>query len=276
MGVLEQLRQEAGQKKSSEQQGVDLGQQREQLYKTKILPKMQEVLKYLQELVEHLNYLEVPIQIENYTAKYSKLGVLAQKNYKINTDGYGGFTALDKLQHINVTFYCEGSGELQHVVHTKSAIEQEVAFLHNNRLTSKIHRTAKSVNGEEVANFSILRKIPVRVRFVVDYEQSRIKLLINNYEDFSVFAESYKAEELSTEFLDELARYLLRQDNNFIKAEITDEYRENLRKKLQAIKRAEQHELALKEAEEERLHELEEQNKLSYKMKSFIADKMKH
>jgi hypothetical protein len=276
MGVLEQLRQEANQKKSAEQQEVDLVQQREQLYQTQILPKMQEVLKYLQELVEHLNYLEVPIQVENYSAKYPKLGALAQKHYKINTDGYGGFVALDKLQHINMTFYCEGTGELQHMVHGKAAIEQEVAFLHNKRLTSKINRTAKNINGEEAANFSILRKIPVRVRFVVDYEQSRIKLLINNYEDFSVFAKSYAAEDINSEFLDELARYLLRQDNNFIKLEITDEYRENLRKKLQTIKQVEQHELALKEAEEERLRELEEQNKLAYKMKSFIADKIKH
>lgn len=95
MGVLEQLRQEADQKKSSEQQEVELVQQHEQLYKTQILPKMQEVLKYLLELIEHLNYLEVPIQVAKYSAKYPELGVLAQKDYKINTDGYVGFAAIE-------------------------------------------------------------------------------------------------------------------------------------------------------------------------------------
>lgn len=139
-----------------------------------------------------------------------------------------------------------------------------------------MHRAAQSVHGDEFAQFSIVRKIPVRVRFVVDYEQSLIKLLINNYENFSAFSESYVAEAINTEFLDQLARYLLRQENTFIKVEMSDEYRDGLRKKLQTIKQAEQRELALKEAEEAHLRELEEQSKLAYKMKSFITDKIKH
>ena len=53
MGVLEQLRKEADQKKSSEQLQLDQKQQREHAYKTQVLPKMQELFKYLQELVEH-------------------------------------------------------------------------------------------------------------------------------------------------------------------------------------------------------------------------------
>jgi hypothetical protein len=133
MGVLDQLRKEADQKKLSEQETVDQQALRAKLYKTQVLPKMQQIFKYLQELAEHLNYLEVPVQVENYSDRFPRLGTLMQKDYKINTDGYGGFSDFNKLVQINLTFYCIGKGELEYNVQTKSAIEQENAFLHAKR-----------------------------------------------------------------------------------------------------------------------------------------------
>ncbi len=174
MGILDQLRKQAGQKKSSEQQQLDQKQQREQAYKQQILPKMQELFKYLQELVEHLNYLEIPVQVENYSARFPQLGVLAQKHYKISTDGYGGFADIAKLMQINVTFFCEGDGNLQYVVHGKSAIEKEIAYLHIKNLTAKSQKMP-GINNEEAAKFLVKRLIPVRLRFEVDYDASLIK-----------------------------------------------------------------------------------------------------
>ncbi len=77
------------------------------------------------------------------------------------------------------------------------------------------------------------------MRFEVDYENSLIKVIINNYSQFSIFTESWKAEEIDHDFLDMVTRYLLRQDSEFIKPEMSDEARKALRKKLAAIKRSE-------------------------------------
>ena len=77
MGVLEQLRKEADQKKSSEKLQLDQTLYQEHAYKAQILPKMQELFKYLKELVEHLNYLEVPVQVESYSLRFPNLGTLA-------------------------------------------------------------------------------------------------------------------------------------------------------------------------------------------------------
>ena len=238
MGVLDQLRREVDQKRSSEQQGVDNKQQRERAYKQQILPKMQELFKYLKELVEHLNYLEVPVQVENYCSRYPKLGVLSQKDYKISTDGFGGFADLNKLMQINITFYCAGAGEFQYIVQGKAAIEKEIAALYSRRLSAKNQRVS-GVNNEEVAKFLVKRLIPVRLRFEVDYENSLIKVIINNYTDFCTYTESWQAGEINEDFLDHVARYLLRQDSEFIKPKISDEQRDILRQKLAVIKKAE-------------------------------------
>lgn len=236
MGVLDQLRKEADQKKSSELQQLDQKQQRELTYKKQILPKMQELFKYLQELVEHLNYLDVPVQVENYSLRFPKLGILAQKDYKISTDGYGGFADIDKLMQINVTFFCVGEGAFQYVVHGKASIEKEIAYLHVKHLSAKTQKMP-GLNNEEAAKFIVKRLIPIRLRFEVDYDNSLIKVRINNYANFSTYTESWQAADINGGFLDAVARYLLRKESEFIKPEISDEHREILRKKLAEIKR---------------------------------------
>lgn len=239
MGILDQLRKEAGEKKTSEQQKVDLEQLQAQRYKTEILPKMQEIFKYMQELVKYLNYLDVPVQVKDYSSRYPQLGSLMQKDYRISTDGFGGLTDIDKLKHINITFYCEGEGTFEYVVRSKADIEKEIAFLHSKRLSNKTQRIPGHKN-EDALKFLVLRKIPVRLRFEVDYEKSLIKVTINNYSQFSIYTESWQADAINHDFLDAVTRYLLRKDSEFIKPDITDEERNSLRKKLARIKKTEQ------------------------------------
>jgi len=140
LSILDQLRKEADEKKTSDQQKVDLKQLQAQRYKIEILPKMQEIFKYMQELVKYLNYLEVPVQVKDYSSRYPQLGSLMQKDYRISTDGFGGLADIDKLKHINVTFYCEGEGTFDYVVRGKVDIENEIAFLHSRRLSNKTQR----------------------------------------------------------------------------------------------------------------------------------------
>lgn len=235
MRILDQLREEAEQKKHSEQQEMDQKQEKKYVYSSHILPKMQKIFIYLQELVQHLNYLEIPVQVENYSSRFPKLGTLTQNNYKINTDGFGGFSDIEKLMHINVTFYVVGKGGFEYTVYGKSAIEKEIAFLHASRLSSETKKMP-GIRNEEAAIFFIKRLIPVRLRFEVDYENSLIKVVINNHTDFSTYVESWRAEQIDSEFLDTVARYLLRKDLSFVKPEISDEHREVLRKRMAKIK----------------------------------------
>jgi len=239
LSILDQLRKEADEKKTFEQQKLDLKQVQAQRYKIEILPKMQEIFKYMQELVKYLNYLEVPVQVIDYSSRYPQLGSLMQKDYRISTDGFGGLADIDKLKHINITFYCEGEGIFEYVVRSKADIENEIAFLHSKRLSNKTQRVSGHKD-EEALKFVVLRKIPVRLRFEVDYEKSLIKVIINNYANFSIYIESWQPDAIDHDFLDLVTRYLLRKDSGFIKADITDEERKALCKKLARIKKTEQ------------------------------------
>lgn len=238
MGILDQLRKEADEKKSSEQQERDLKQLQAERYKNNVLPKMQEIFKYMQELVNYLNYLEVPVQVENYCTRYPKLGPLMQKDYRVSTDGFGGLADEDKLRHINISFYCEGPGAFEYVVRNKADIENEIAYLHAKRITASTQRLPEH-RQYDALKFRVMRKIPVRFRFEVDYENSLIKAMINNFSHFSVYSESWQADDIDSDFLDMVPRYLLRKDSEFIRPYISDKHREALRKKLAAIKKKE-------------------------------------
>lgn len=216
MGILDQLKQEAAQKKQQAQTQVNLQKQRDDYYRMAILPAMQKAFHFMKELVEHLNFLEHAIEVQEYSSRYPQFGLLKQQNYKIFTDNYGGFADLERLVQINVCFFCVGSGSFSYNLDGQSRIEREVAFL----TSRNVNFDWKLLDGRSAipsACFTITRKIPVRFKFAVDYEQSKIQLLINNHHDFNDYKKIFAPEQINDELLDEVARFMLRKESELIR-----------------------------------------------------------
>jgi hypothetical protein len=215
MEILNQLRDEAKQKKTNQAQQHNQEKQLEQVYHTKLLPKMQQIFVYFKEVVEHLNFIESRIGIEEYNHRFPQFGLLNQGNYKINTDGYGGYADFERLLQINITFFLTGEGAFTYQVIGSSKIEQEISFLH----TKNIHFCWQHLTSKEhnrLAAFTINRKVPVRFRFEVDFENTIIKLIINNHEELTTYQKIFLAEEINEELLEQVSRYMLRKDTDAI------------------------------------------------------------
>jgi hypothetical protein len=88
-----------------------------------------------------------------------------QKDYRISTDGFGGLADIDKLKHINITFYCVGEGEFEYAVRGKADIENEIAFVHAKRLTTRTKRIPGHKD-EGVLKFVMLRKVPGNINML--------------------------------------------------------------------------------------------------------------
>ncbi len=235
MGVLEQVKSAATNQQPYPSTAVS-EQQLESVYQTQLLPKMQKTFLFFKEIVEHLNYLEKPIEVEQYSHDYPQMDVLKQINYKINTDGYSGLADFNRIMQINVTFMCQGQGDFTYTLEGKTRVEQEVSFL-NSRNIPFVWNQYVVAKGVEAATFTITRKIPVRFKFEVDYPQSKIKLLITNHENFNVYSKSFEASAINELLLDEVIRFMLRQDGDFVRLEITSQ------DKLRTQKKAEEEQL---------------------------------
>lgn len=234
MGILDQLRDEVNLKQQNEFEESGTQQQLENTYKETILPIMQKTFTFLKEVVEHLGYLEKAIEITNYSQRFPKIGLLTQQNYQISTDGYGGFADFDKLTQINVTFICAGEGSFLYKLEGRHRIEREVAFLHSKKIPFEWNQFSNQ-NSTEATEFTIPRKIPVLFQFKVDIEHSKITLSINNHEDFNVYNKAFEPDEVNEALLDEVIRFMLRRDSDFIRLDINNQDKRRIQKKAEAL-----------------------------------------
>ena len=213
MGILDELKKEAESKKQVAVEDAELAQRRERTYQQILLPTMQKMLKSIQEVLEVLEQLGA-VEIATYSAKRPEIGKLVQADYRINTDGRSGFEELGKLRQINLSCRLKGTGSYQYSVIGKLSAETELEFLQARNL--KVDVSNKSdANGVVTMSFTVVRDIPMLMRFEVDYENSKIKFTEYNQENFSVSTQSFAIHELSKDWIDQFLRFLLRKDNQF-------------------------------------------------------------
>ena len=228
MGILDDLREQTNQKKKQALAQKSQKQLLRQNYENKVLPQMQKAYYFLREIVDHLRYIDLKTEVTEYSSRYPQCGKLIQQNYHISTDGRGGIGNIDELKEINVSFVLNGPGEFSYKIKYKSKIDQEVEFLHDNKIPYFWFNNS-SADSSDIGIFKITRKIPVLFRISVDYQNSRIIMDIYNHDDISYFTKSFSPNDIDDAWLDRLARYLLRKDDDFIRLEITPEQRQFIR-----------------------------------------------
>jgi hypothetical protein len=275
MGILDQLRDEANVKQESEFQELNTQQLLEAAYQENILPRMQKTFTFFKEVVEHLAYLEQAIKIADYSQRFPEIGALTQEDYQINTDGYGGFADFDNIKQINVNFVCAGQGSFSYRLEGRNRIESEVSFLHSKNVPFDWNQFVDK-NGVEAAQFTITRKIPVRFRFEADIENSKIKLLINNHEDFSVYNKLFEPDEINEALLDEVIRFMLRKDSDFIRLDINNQDKQRIKKKAEALQIQQAQWLEEIHIEEQHEREADTENEGSLFRRINLFGKRKH
>lgn len=233
MSVLDELRKKADEKKAAEHQQALTNEQLEQVYQSKILPKMQLLFDSFQETINYLNFLEEPIHVKDYCQKYPQFGDLSQSNYKINTDGRIGLADYNRIMQINVTFFCEAKGDFSYRLESDPLIDKEINFLQAKQLFFDWKH--QSIVGVPCTLFIIQRKIPVAFRVEVDYNNSLFKVAIKNHEDLRSFTKIFSPEQVDNDFLDGLLSYFLRKDNRFARVDdISLEYKNAIKAAVQS------------------------------------------
>lgn len=275
MGILDQLREEANKIQSKHQQDADLQKQKEHNYQFIILPKLQHLFSYFKELLDYLEIIKEPVKIDHYSDRYSHLDSLIQQNYRLSTDKHGGIANFDKLTEVNLRFNCVSEipgEEFSHYTDNKIESDLEKEFLSSHKLKFSHDQHLGNTKAGAVT-FTIQKNIPVLFRFSLDFDNSRIVLNIENHENFEQRTQYIRPEQIDDNYLDKLARYILRKDVDFLRMDIDDAYREQLRQQIKEQKN--KHAQELKAAlEKERLEqEAAQEQSLSSRLKSIIKPK---
>ncbi len=271
MGILDDLREQANQQQTVQQDDLATQEQQEQYYQTSILPKMQQIFSYFKELIDYLNIIETPIEVNHYSTRYPALVHLHQQDYKLSTDQHGGIADFEKLTEVYLRFKCldENEESFTHIVEHAIDADQEKEFLSQHKVSFKQNHSIGTIKNNGIS-FQISKKIPIIFKFSVDKENSNITLNIQNHDNFEHRTQKINPNQVNEAYLDKLARYILRKDKDFLHIKIDDNSKEKIRKKIHLQKKIHANELkevAIREKNEQQQQEI---NKVKNKIKSFI------
>lgn len=232
MRLIDQLKKEAAEiKAKQEKPAIEAPVRNAQMLQV-VRPGMRAVYDYLSQLVEQLNIHSPEGSVSYDVEGYGALSNLKQVDYKLTTEN------VDDLEKFTLSFDCKGDGPHKFQRKTKDGVQRQKEYLwsHGLRFESKL-----SIDG--VGTFSLRPNVPVTFEFSTDSKEPAIRLQITNHDILGRTIYRYKPEMIDDEFLDELAKYVLRRPNQFNELSgntVSDETRQRLRSQLEAIQREQQ------------------------------------
>lgn len=265
MGFLDDLKNQAADRKASEEQHKQRQAELEKFYQESIHPKMVKIYTFLNEMCEHLNYLKSDTQAYYPLRADGTLQSLRQGDYKVTID------SAKCIKNITLRFFCELEAPLRFDVEHKERVQRYTDVLESYRMpfTRKDH---KDDNYELIsANFKVTGPLPVHVIFQGDVENSAILLLLTNFERAGTVKHTLQERHIDDAFFDSFGKYLLRENDKFMSLDISEADKEKIRQQLQIEMQRRQQEL--EEAERLRLEEEAQQKQKSTWRNIFSKDK---
>lgn len=263
MGILDDLKNQSQLQKAKEQQEQQRQADLVQYYQDEIQPKMLQLYSFMNELVEHLNYLNKETPVNYPVMPDGTMLVFNQSEYKVTID------SAKEIKNINLRFFCKLEKPLRFEIENEERIER-----YNEVLTSyRIPFDRKDTKDHDFklikASFEVSGPITAHIIFKGDVENSQVELLLTNVEKPGTQKHVLKDRHITETFIDGLGKYILRENPEFLKLKIDDEDKEKIRQRVQEDQLRRQMELE----EAERLQAQEDQQQAQRSWKNIFKKK---
>lgn len=226
MSLLDELKKQAEAKQSQEQ--IDRRRQAELEARSReeVQPKLTQIYTYLRELLQQVEILQAEVTADYQLKAYGKLANLRQEGYELRAD------SRDHMTNLTLGFYCVGDEQIKFEVETRQQVEQQKDYFkqHDLAFTSRDFRDER--HNITHAQFIFEPRIHVLLDFQLSRDLGTITLTVRNYDDLGTHRYQLEPSRMDEKFLDELGKYILRRDNSFLKLDISENFRENLRQRL--------------------------------------------
>lgn len=255
MGFLDDLKNQAADRKASEDQLKQRQAELEKIYQETIHPKMVNIYKFLTEMCEHLNYLKPDTRAFYPLRPDGSLQSFKQGDYKVTID------SANCIKNVTLRFFCELDAPLTYDIEHQDRILRYSEVLESYRMPFT-RKDYKDDNYELIsANFKVTGPLPVHVIFQGDVENSAIKLLLTNFERPGTVKHTLQERHIEAAFFDSFGKYLLRENDKFMSLDISEQDKEKIRQQLQQ-------EMLRRQQELEEAERLQQEEQLQQKQKS--------
>lgn len=258
MGILDDLKNQSDILKSGEASEAQRQAELLKFYQENLHPKMLQIYTFLNEFIEHLNYIKTETDVSYPVKPDGSMQLFKQSDYKITID------SATEVKEINLRFNCKLGEQLVFELDNSERIQHFTELLHSYKID--FDRIDNKDNNYELisAKFKVNGPVPVNVILHGDIENSSIHLLLSNFEKPGASKHTYKERHITEKFIDGLGKFILRQNPMFLKLDIEDGHKEQIRLNIEADLKQRQNELT----EIERLQAIEdakEKEKKSWK-----------
>jgi hypothetical protein len=225
MGILDDLKKEAENKKAQEDQEDLIREERERYMREVLDPAMRGLFSFCHDLAKHLNYVKPEINVQYRIPGVRNVQDFKQGDYFVEDYHEGTF---------NVRFVCS-NGQKYHIrTETEADLERIKDFLWRRGLRYQSREFFDS-SYNKAGEFHVEGRVQIDMQFTARLDSQSIELKISNYGDFETLTMSLAPEDIDERFHDELGHYIMRQTSrlpDYNKFRFTDEQRQALRQQL--------------------------------------------
>lgn len=255
MGILDDLKNQSDIQKAGEASEKQRQADLLKFYQENLHPKMLQLYTFLNEFVEHLNYIKNETEVSYPVKPDGSSQEFIQRDYKVTID------SSTEVKEINLRFYCELAEPFSVELENAERIQRYIDVLHSYRIN--FDRTDNKDSNYDLISSKIVVNGPVPINVILqgDVSTSSIHLILNNFEKSGFSKHTYKERHITEDFIDDLGKFILRQNPMFLKLDIADEHKEQIRQNIQADLKQKQKEIEEAESLLKKDEELEAEKK---------------
>ncbi|UCE89545.1 MAG: hypothetical protein JSW10_01525 [Pseudomonadota bacterium] len=226
MSLLDDLKRQADAKNAESGEELARQAEREENYRTTLYPKMIEVFRYLSDMAEQLNFVDTAVHVSYPIKNYGTLEDLRQTEFKVKADSQKA------MKEITFTFACVGDKRIAFDVHDRYNVDHLSDFLNTQHITYVCNRRRDDKFSVMGAGFRVEPQVPIRFVFRANIETGMIELNIMNFDGLNNDRFIVNPDVITSAYLDELGKYILRRESRLFRLEMTEDERQRLRERL--------------------------------------------
>lgn len=204
MSFLDDLKKEAQQVKKAEDATRDAEALQRQAIIGAVRPRLRKVYDYFKDTCDQLTVVDPDIYMSYEVRGFGKLGPLRQGEYRVNAENP------DTMDKFNVFFSCSRPDQVRFKLPGKETVAAQKEFMWSCNL-----RFNTKVDAHGNGTFTLEAYVPITIEFEADYQNVRVLVAIRNMDTLGTDRIVLEPDQLDDEFVDELAKCIVRKENHF-------------------------------------------------------------
>jgi len=225
MGVLDELKKEAEAARAREEREKSSTEQERIALERKLLTRLDDLYHYFKEFHGTVSEVNPDIAVNMDVEGFGTLEGLKQGEYKIATDDP------EDVRKFMFHFKLIGEGRRELKFANRALAQKQKEYMWNANLRFQVRDTS---GGGSTIVFDPV--VPVSFEFAADVEKQAVRLRVKNMPRLGPYTYNYAPEQVNGEFMDEVAKYILRKESRFDELSgntLSEETRMKLRQQLQ-------------------------------------------